>query len=194
MEKSCYVYQHRRLDTNDVFYVGIGAEPLYRRAFSKHHRNLHWKSIVKKAGYVVDIIYKDISWQQACKYEVNLIAMYGRKDLDTGLLVNKTIGGEGVLGRVVSLETREKMKVIATGKLHSTDSKEKMRVYWTGRKQTTEQIAKRVNAKKKRVKDTKTGACFDSIKEAANFCNMNDRTLCRWLNGQSPNKSNFVYY
>lgn len=39
------VYQHRRLDTNEVFYVGIGKTE--RRAYSIHGRSRHWSNVVK---------------------------------------------------------------------------------------------------------------------------------------------------
>ena len=29
-----YVYKHTRLDTNEVFYIGIGSQNKYKRAFS----------------------------------------------------------------------------------------------------------------------------------------------------------------
>lgn len=40
------VYQHRRLDKNEVFYIGVGLNK--NRAYSKNDRNSHWKSIIKK--------------------------------------------------------------------------------------------------------------------------------------------------
>lgn len=82
-KNNAYLYLHRRLDTNDVFYVGIGTEKNFRRVFvkAKNKRNSFWFNVVNKHGYTIDIIYKNISWEQACKYEINLIAMYGRRDL-----------------------------------------------------------------------------------------------------------------
>jgi len=37
------VYQHRRNDTNIVFYVGVGVD--VKRAYEKTNRNKHWKNI-----------------------------------------------------------------------------------------------------------------------------------------------------
>lgn len=34
-----YVYKHIRLDTNEIFYIGIGSIMNYKRAFSKQYRN-----------------------------------------------------------------------------------------------------------------------------------------------------------
>ena len=34
-----YVYKHTRLDTNEIFYIGIGSDNSFNRAFSKKKRN-----------------------------------------------------------------------------------------------------------------------------------------------------------
>jgi hypothetical protein len=89
------VYQHRRNDTNEVFYVGIGRTE--KRAYATN-RTKFWKNIVKKAGYQVEITHRDIIWEEACSIEKYLIAFYGRRDLGQGTLVNLTDGGEGIPG------------------------------------------------------------------------------------------------
>jgi hypothetical protein len=115
------VYQHVRKDTNEVFYVGIGANE--KRAYRKDGRNSHWKNIVKKVGYYVEIIYPDLEWKLACNMEQYLIEAYGRIDLGTGLLVNKTIGGEGVVGNINSEETRRKISESNKGKVSHNKGK-----------------------------------------------------------------------
>jgi hypothetical protein len=107
------VYEHLRNDTNEVFYVGIGNEE--KRAFVKCKRNPYWKHIVNKVGYSVNIIHKDIDWEEAKKIEILLIEKYGRKDLGLGNLVNMTDGGQGSLGLKISEETREKMSKAQKG-------------------------------------------------------------------------------
>jgi len=57
------------------------------------------------------------SEQDALDVEVFLISFYGRKDLGTGCLRNRTDGGEGMSGFVISLETREKMRIAKLGKI-----------------------------------------------------------------------------
>ena len=90
------VYRHRRLDTFEVFYIGIGKTE--KRAYSKKNRNKWWKNIILKTEYSVEIIIEDISWKEAQEVEVLLISEYGRRDLGLGNLVNLTNGGEGTQG------------------------------------------------------------------------------------------------
>ena len=100
------VYQHLRKDTREVFYIGIGKDE--KRAFDKYKRSNFWYNIVHKYQYIVDILCRNVSWEEACKIERFLISFYGRVDNKTGILVNHTDGGEGVLGYKHSEETKTK--------------------------------------------------------------------------------------
>jgi hypothetical protein len=119
------VYQHRRKDTNEIFYVGIGKTK--SRAYSTNVRNSHWKGVVNKVGYEVDIILEGLSWNDACKVEVGLIEAYGRSDRGLGPLTNQTDGGDGAVGHIRSKETIEKTAKSNTGKTRSEETKVKMR-------------------------------------------------------------------
>ena len=101
------VYQHRRKDTGEVFYIGIGKSE--RRAYDKTRRYKPWKDFVKNHEYEVEITHKDIILEEAVSIEKYLIAFYGRRDLGQGPLVNMTDGGEGV--KNLSKESRSKMAV-----------------------------------------------------------------------------------
>jgi hypothetical protein len=97
------VYRHRRLNDNSVFYIGIGNK---QRPFVKTKRNSYWQNIVKKDGYYVEIIQKNLSFEDAKELEVFLISLYGRKDIKTGILCNMSDGGDG---SNVSPEVRKKI-------------------------------------------------------------------------------------
>lgn len=101
------VYQHRRLDTNEIFYIGIGKT--IARSKSKKNRNKYWHHIVNKVGYNVEILHNNITWDEACKFEINYIKQYGRQDLGTGILVNMTNGGDGVFGLIMSEENKKQL-------------------------------------------------------------------------------------
>lgn len=104
-EESFFLYRHIRLDTNQVFYVGIGKkrslsyfkthESEYERAFATGNHTKYWHNIVEKAGYKVDIMFETTDSEEVKRKEIEFIALYGRKDLGKGSLVNFTDGGEG---------------------------------------------------------------------------------------------------
>jgi hypothetical protein len=96
-----YVYIHIRRDTGRIFYVGRGRG---QRAWAKTSRNVHWKSIVKKTAYSVEILFSNLSLELSCKLEELCIKVIGLKNL-----ANKTSGGEGILGFKHSEDSKLKM-------------------------------------------------------------------------------------
>lgn len=149
------VYLHTRLDTDVVFYVGIGKDS--SRAFSKKNRSKYWHNIVSSVGYRVDIIVQDVSWDVAVEFEKRLIAEHGRKDLGTGELVNMTGGGDGSTGRLYLEETRKKQQIATTGRPKSTESIQKRSASRSGkpRKQETKDKLRLANLGKKHTEETK---------------------------------------
>ena len=159
------VYQHKRLDDNTVFYVGIGKD--VARAYSKSGRSKHWRNIVNKVGYSVTILIGEISMEEACRLEVELISYYGRLYLGEGLLVNITSGGElgynrrGTwLGKKLSPEHKEKFRLAKLGKKrakHSEETKAKMRKSHSGKKlsEETKEKLRIINTGKKHSDETK---------------------------------------
>jgi len=113
-----YVYRHIRLDNGQPFYIGIGIDDLgtYKRAYSKANRNRVWINTVNKAGYDIEILIDDISFEFAKEKEKEFISLYGRKDNGTGILCNLTDGGEGAHGVIVGEETRKKQSERKKGK------------------------------------------------------------------------------
>lgn len=93
-----YVYRHIRLDKNEPFYIGIGSDSNYKRAYTKRSRNQHWENITNITNYEVEILIDNISFEYACKKEIEFILLYGRIDKKNGSLVNLTDGGQGTLG------------------------------------------------------------------------------------------------
>jgi hypothetical protein len=108
MRKKAIVYIHKRNDTNEIFYVGIGKTK--KRAYSTHNRNKHWYNVVSKCGYSVEIYDEFDDYELAKLREIELISVYGRKDLGEGNLVNMTDGGEGARNRKFSAEVKRKLK------------------------------------------------------------------------------------
>lgn len=109
------VYNHKRNDTGEVFYVGIGKTK--SRVHSKFNRNAYWHNVVNKHGYTAEITHSNVIWEEACAIERYLIAFYGRADLGLGSLCNLTDGGEGTYGHKVSDEARKKISESNKGKI-----------------------------------------------------------------------------
>jgi len=143
-DKEYYLYRHIRLDTNQVFYVGIGTKRKYyashvaeySRAHSRENRNNHWNRIVAKTDIRVEIIYETFDSIELINKEIEFISLYGRRDLGTGTLVNLTSGGEGING--ISDKTRESMSRAKQGTTRTDETKEKIRKAVTGRKHSDE--------------------------------------------------------
>lgn len=111
-----YVYVHTRLDTNKIFYVGIGSDNSYTRANSIKGRNDWWYRIIAKADYKVEILHDNLTWNEACEKEVELIKQIGRKQ-DGGTLVNLTKGGDGFRSNHTE-ETKDKIRKFYKGKTY----------------------------------------------------------------------------
>jgi hypothetical protein len=130
------VYQHKRNDTGDIFYIGIGLKE--SRAYDKRKRSKYWNKVVNKAGYSIDILYKDISWDEACEIEKSLICEIGRSDLGLGSLVNLTDGGEGTIN--MSQKSIESMRQKKIGITLTEEHKEKIKAGNIGKKRNPESI------------------------------------------------------
>jgi hypothetical protein len=106
LPKDFYVYLHRKATTGEVFYVGKG---FGRRAWKVScKRSQHWKNTVRKHGLIVEIAADGLQEWYAHEMERDLIALYGRRDLGHGPLVNLTDGGEGLVGYSPTVETLAK--------------------------------------------------------------------------------------
>jgi len=101
------VYRHIRVDKNEPFYIGIGKTE--KRAYEKIKRNQFWHNVIAKTDYEVEILFDDLSWENAGEKEKELIKLYGKRDNNTGSLVNITDGGGGTLGARHNEESRRKI-------------------------------------------------------------------------------------
>jgi len=123
-----YCYRHIRPDTNVPFYIGIGVknrknpnsfESEYHRAFAcvGKRRPLHWKRVFEKNGgkIIVEILYESTSREEIKNKEKEFIQLYGRIDLGSGTLINKTDGGDGGKGYKHSEEAKRKISSALTG-------------------------------------------------------------------------------
>lgn len=117
-------YYHKRLDTNEIFYVGIG-EP--NRPYVNESRNPHWHHIVDKVGYEVIIVKDDFTWEDACEWEISEIKRIGRRNLGLGPLVNMTNGGEGTQGVIITEERKTNISKATKEAMKNPETIQKMK-------------------------------------------------------------------
>lgn len=116
------LYRHIRLDKNEPFYVGIGKTE--KRAYEKIKRNQFWYNIVAKTDFEVEILFDDLSWDEAGEKEKEFIKLYGKKDDNTGTLVNITDGGGGILGVRHTEESKRKISQESKNRIRQPRSEE----------------------------------------------------------------------
>jgi hypothetical protein len=129
-----YTYAYLREDRTP-YYIGKGKED---RIYSKQ-KNI--KPPKDKSRII--FLKQNLTEEEAFKHEKYMIAVFGRKDLGTGILHNRTDGGEGSSGCIpseetkrklseankghtVSKETRKKISEASKGKTHSEEHKRKL--------------------------------------------------------------------
>jgi len=87
------VYQHRRKDNGQIFYIGQGK---LERAYESinNRRNRNWANVVLEAGgFDVDILVDMLTKDESLKIEAEYISKYGTIKHGTGILVNERLSG-----------------------------------------------------------------------------------------------------
>ena len=103
-----YVYLHRRLSDNTPFYVGKGSQ---RRAWTTTGRNKYWTRVYNKHGLIVEIIFDNLSDDEAYVVEKDCILELNSFGYN---LTNLNAGGKGGLNP--SSSTRKLMSDAKKGR------------------------------------------------------------------------------
>jgi len=135
-----YTYAYLREDKTP-YYIGKGKG---NRAYKKHRKGI---GVPKDKSRII-FLKQNLTEEEAFRHEIYMIAVFGRKDLETGILRNKTYGGDGISGYVFSEETKKKLSEAHKGKTHSEESKRKMSEVNKGKTLSEEHKIKLSEAKK----------------------------------------------
>lgn len=177
------VYRHIRKDNNKVFYVGLGS--FKQRATSKTGRTRHWRSIVAKAGYTVEIVAENLSRKEAVDLECLLIKEYGDQ------LCNVTKGGDvGCLGYKHSEEAKKRIGKASIGR--NTQPRTKKQI------EAARRLGKRSISTNPMValQYTKEGEFikeWDSAQQAGIELGINAGNICSCRNGNRKTAGGFVW-
>jgi len=98
-----YTYAYLRED-GTPYYIGKGKG---RRAWAKHKK---WLPKPKNPSCIL-ILKQGLLEEEAFQHEIYMIAVFGRKDLGTGILHNRTDGGDGTSGMVIPQEVRNRIAI-----------------------------------------------------------------------------------
>lgn len=120
-----YTYAYLR-KSGKPYYIGKGSG---ERAYKSSGRFAttpvdRSKILILKSG---------LSEDQAFRHEMYMISVFGRKNNGTGILLNLTDGGEGSSGRVLSSQTKEKIRKKILGKKAKKSVRLKMSASRKGR-------------------------------------------------------------
>jgi hypothetical protein len=127
-----YTYAYLRKNRTP-YYIGKGCG---RRVYEKCRKYI--KPPKDKSRII--FLKQNLTEEEAFKHEIYMIAVFGRKDLGTGILHNRTNGGEGVSGVIPwnkglhhSEQTKQKIKYKRKFQVITEESRKKMSQYRKGR-------------------------------------------------------------
>jgi hypothetical protein len=177
-DRRFYTYAYLRED-GTPYYIGKGCLAIngIDRIHSKRHPGISLPPLERRVK-----IEQNLTNEEACTLEKKLISKWGRKDIETGILYNRTDGGENppILRK------------------NNKNHKKALKMWWDTA--TPEQKLERgkKNSNSKKGKGNNLPTChvviielnikFDSIKECAKYINGDPSAVTKCLNGRGQKR------
>jgi hypothetical protein len=114
-----YTYAYLRKKDRTPYYIGKGQK---RRMYAEHWRG-NGSFTPKDRDRIIILKHFD-NEIDAYKHEMYMIAVLGRKDLGTGILINISNGGEG--NSNISQRTRHLISKVHKGKVYDAETRKKI--------------------------------------------------------------------
>lgn len=169
---SYYVYLHRRLTDNKVFYVGKGCG---RRAWNFNNRNRYWHNVKEKHGVVVDFVATNLDEKSALQLEMQTIKSL--RELGEPL-TNLSSGGESP---IFQEESRKRMSESRKGRKVRPETLAKIISFHTGRKRS-EETCRRISEALKGKPIPKERAMRSAANKSGTKSKISDKTVHCFIN------------
>jgi len=125
-----YTYAYLREDKTP-YYIGKGTGD---RGFRKRKTGIQ----PPKDKSRIILLKQNLTEEEAFMHEKYMIAIFGRKDLKSGILRNKTNGGEGISGYRHTTKTKVKLGKMSSGRTLTKKHIENVSASMRGKKKTPE--------------------------------------------------------
>jgi len=171
--KKYYCYFYLRKD-GTPYYVGKGCD---ERINSKNHPGIGLPPKERRIK-----ISENLTEEESIRMEKNYIKKYGRKDLGTGILHNKTDGGENP--PIMTKNNKNHINSIKTWWQNLSEEKKLER----GKKISNSKKGKGNNLPTSPVIINELNMRFDSIKECADYINGDSSAITKCLNDRGQKR------
>jgi len=183
MNNIFYTYAYLREDRTP-YYIGKGKGNRINLRHRKRNAQAFNPPIDESR---IIFLKQNLTEEEAFKHEKYMIAVFGRKDLGTGILRNMTDGGDGSSGFIMSENAKKKLSESHKGKTKSIETRMKMSSASKGRNVGR----KHSEESKKKMRGNIGKDCIHSKVYRITFnngCIMDQHSVYRWAktNGYSP--------